>query len=220
MGQFNPETSRDLVTQQSRPPEVTAQLVRRSTCRRDRHQALQAQGRAADHRTRQRLGRVGLGAALPGRTAQVHLDEDRKSPAGCLRRGVEREREARRVDGVHPVEGAHRGRHLVALESSDQVPGGRPRDRRALLGRLLHVVLADVLEADVESDSYGRRGQCLGDGDEAHGGGIAPRATRGGADGLPDGGDARGRVVGRGQHGAHGPGGRRTSQVAGMPDPW
>src|SRR5262249_49501369 len=92
--------------------------------------------------------------------------------------------------------------------------------RRALLRRLLDVILAHVLDSFVERGDHGRGSEGLRDGDDAHGRRISPGAARGRGDLGARGRDARACSVGLDEHGAHGPGARRVSQVAGVSGPW
>ena len=69
--------------------------------------------------------------------------------------------------------------------------------------RLLHAVLAEEAVARVEHGAHARLGLELGDGDQAHGARLAPRAALGGAQAVADGAEA-GLGVGIGGGGGHG----------------
>jgi hypothetical protein len=115
VGQFNPETARDVVAQLPHPSKVIAQHVGWRARRRDRHETLQRQGGMADQRPGQVLDPVGRHTPLPRRPGQVDLDEHREPPPGVSRGVRQSERQAARVHRVDPVEGFQRASHLVAL---------------------------------------------------------------------------------------------------------
>jgi hypothetical protein len=82
VGQFNPETPRDVVTEVAHLLEVATQVADHGASRGDRHQSLQGEGPAARQCPRQVLDGVGRRAALPGSTAEVHLHEHRQPASG------------------------------------------------------------------------------------------------------------------------------------------
>ena len=216
VGQFNPETSGNLVAQPACAPKVAPERFRSPIDGRDRHQPLQHQRRLASEQSGELLDTIRAHTPLPDRPAEIDLNQDRRASSHRFGRRLERQRQARRVDGVHPVEELERSAHLVPLQAPDEVPRGSPGDGGVLALRFLYVVFPDVEDAGVERRDDGVRRQRFGDAHDAYRRRIAARAARRRVDLRTDGGDARRRLFDRGEHAAHGPGDRRTSQVAGV----
>jgi len=90
--------------------------------RRDRHEALEPEGREGEDVLGEGLDRGGGNAPFLRLACHVHLDQDCQPAAGPGGFRVERSGQGRGVDRLDAVEGRDGGPDLVALQAADQVP--------------------------------------------------------------------------------------------------
>jgi len=184
-GKWAHEIPRQLVAKRGEFAEEWAGTLRIVEKRRNRHQPLQLKMPEGGEIFREG-GQIRFrNSAFCGFVAEMHLDEDAELLIFRGSRGIEPLREGEAIDRVDAVEEAGGARGFVALQVTDQMPGGvEICDRRNFAFKFLNAILTEMAEASVEGRDYRVRRMRLCYGDNRDFLGATPGTMRGAGDAL------------------------------------